>query len=112
MMIWPDWTKLYDKGQCLAYWVPFSDEQQTQIDEAETQAEKEALVREFREEYQKKLKEEHTTLEKKPEEDEKIESLKVQILELNPEATFKNPTVAKLEKELEKLKKLKEEQKE
>ena len=67
MMIWPDWTKLYDKGQCLAYGVPFSDEQQTQIDEAETQAEKEALVREFREEYQKKLKEEHTKLENGPE---------------------------------------------
>lgn len=67
MMIWPDWTKLYDKGQCLAYGVPFGDEQQAQIDWAETQTEKEELVREFREEYQKKLKEEHTKLENEPE---------------------------------------------
>lgn len=111
MMIWPDWTKLYDKGQCLAYGVPFSDEQQAQIDWAETQVEKEELVRAFREEYQKKLKEEQNKLENETEKDEKIEELKAQILELNPEATFKNPTVAKLEKELEKLKKLKEEQK-
>lgn len=74
MMIWPDWTKLYDKGLCLAYGVSFSDEQQAKIDKVETQAEKEELVREFREEYQKKLKEEHTQLKNETEKEENTQT--------------------------------------
>ena len=53
MLTWPDWNKLYSKGQCLYYWVPFSDEQWAKLDATKTQAEKDSLIREWREEYLK-----------------------------------------------------------
>lgn len=53
MLTWPDWNKLYAKGQCLYYGVPFSDEQWAKLDTAKTKAEKDSLIRKWREEYLK-----------------------------------------------------------
>lgn len=53
MLTWPDWNKLYAKGQCLYYGVPFSDEQWAELDTAKTKAEKDSLIRKWREEYLK-----------------------------------------------------------
>lgn len=51
MLNWPDWNKLYANWQCLYFWVPFSDEQWKAIDWAANDAEKNELIRKFREEY-------------------------------------------------------------
>ena len=53
MLNWPDWNKLYANGQCLYYGVPFSDEQWAKLDTAKTKAEKDSLIRKWREEYLK-----------------------------------------------------------
>lgn len=53
MLTWPDWNKLYAKWQCLYYGVPFSDEQWAKLDTAKTKAEKDSLIRKWREEYLK-----------------------------------------------------------
>ena len=51
MQTWPDWNKLYAKGQCLYYWVPFSDEQWAALMMSKNEADRDALVRKYREEY-------------------------------------------------------------
>ena len=51
MLVWPDWNKLYAKGQCLYYWVPFSDEQWAELNAQTSEAKKEELIRKWREEY-------------------------------------------------------------
>ena len=51
MQTWPDWNKLYAKGQCLYYWVAFSDEQWEALNAAKSEAERDNLVRKYREEY-------------------------------------------------------------
>lgn len=73
MLIWPDWNKLYADWNCLYYWVPFSDEQWRELDKMTNTADRENLVRKFREEYMKnrdlatgKLKEETPVVEETP----------------------------------------------
>ena len=51
MLNWPDWNKLYANWQCLYFWVPFSDEQWEAINKAANTADKNELIRKFREEY-------------------------------------------------------------
>ena len=53
MLNWPDWNKLYANGQCLYFWVPFSDEQWDAINWATNESDKNELIRKFREEYLK-----------------------------------------------------------
>lgn len=53
MQLGPDWNKLYAKWDCLYYGVAFSDEQWTALNGAKSVAERDALVRKFREEYLK-----------------------------------------------------------
>jgi len=53
MLMWPDWNKLYANGQCLYFGVPFSDEQWEQLNKAKAQADKDELIRGWREEYLK-----------------------------------------------------------
>lgn len=88
MLAWPDWNKLYAEGNCLYYGVAFSDEQWAKLEKAENPADREKLVREFREEFMKnrdlatgELKSELTTEENvkiEPEtvEEESIEDVK------------------------------------
>ncbi len=89
MLMWPDWNKLYANGQCLYFGVPFSDEQWEQLNKAKTQADKDELIRSWREEYLKgrdvvtwELKkpeekaEEPVVEEVKPEVEESIEDVK------------------------------------
>ena len=51
MQTWPDWNKLYAKWQCLYYGVAFSDEQWAALNAAKNEADRDALVRKYREEY-------------------------------------------------------------
>ena len=51
MQTWPDWNKLYAKGQCLYYGVAFSDEQWEALNNAKNEVERDNLVRKYREEY-------------------------------------------------------------
>lgn len=75
MLNWPDWNKLYANWQCLYFWVPFSDEQWKAIDWAANDAEKNELIRKFREEYL--ANRDIVTWElKKPVEEEKVEEPK------------------------------------
>lgn len=53
MLVWPDWNKLYAKGQCLYFGVAFSDAQWAEINNAKTESEKNEIIRKFREEYLK-----------------------------------------------------------
>ena len=84
MLTWPDWNKLYAKWQCLYYGVPFSDEQWAKLDTAKTKAEKDSLIRKWREEYLKDRdivtgelkKPEETTEEATEEVEESIEDVK------------------------------------
>lgn len=88
MLAWPDWNKLYAEWNCLYYGVAFSDEQWAKLEKAESPADREKLVREFREEFMKnrdlatgELKSELTTEENvkiEPEtvEEESIEDVK------------------------------------
>lgn len=90
MLNWPDWNKLYANWQCLYFWVPFSDEQWKAIDWAANDAEKNELIRKFREEYlanrdivtwelKKPVKEEKVEerpVEETPIEEESIEDVK------------------------------------
>ena len=90
MLNWPDWNKLYANGQCLYFWVPFSDEQWKAIDGAKNESDKNDLIRKFREEYlkgrdivtwelKKEVKEEKAEeLEEKAEIEESIEDVKVE----------------------------------
>jgi hypothetical protein len=75
MLNWPDWNKLYANWQCLYFWVPFSDEQWKAIDWATNDADKNELIRKFREEYLKGR--DIVTWElKKPVEEKKVEETK------------------------------------
>ena len=55
MLMWPDWNKLYAAWDCLYYGEPFSDEQWEALNNAKSTAEREELVRKFREEYMKNI---------------------------------------------------------
>ena len=83
MLAWPDWNKLYADWNCLYYGVPFSDEQWEKINKAESVADREQLVRNFREEYMKnrdlatgELKKEPEKVEPETVEEESIEDVK------------------------------------
>lgn len=85
MLAWPDWNKLYADWNCLYYWVPFTDEQRKELNKATNPADRENLVRKFREEYMKdrdlatgKLKVEPENIETEPEivEEDSIEDVK------------------------------------
>lgn len=77
MLAWPDWNKLYAEGNCLYYGVAFSDEQWAKLEKAENPADREKLVREFREEFMKnrdlatgELKKETPVIPEKPNPDD------------------------------------------
>ena len=75
MQTWPDWNKLYAKGQCLYYGVAFSDEQWDALNAAKNDADRDALVRKYREEYMAN-RDVLTGELKKPVEEEKVEEVK------------------------------------
>lgn len=77
ILTWPDWNKLYAKWQCLYYGVPFSDEQWAKLDTAKTKAEKDSLIRKWREEYLKD-RDIVTGELKKPAKEEKVEETPVE----------------------------------
>ena len=77
MLMWPDWNKLYANWQCLYFGVAFSDEQWEQLNAAKTQADKDELIRKWREDYLKNR--DIVTWElKKPAKEEKAEEIEEQ----------------------------------
>ncbi|PZM87355.1 MAG: hypothetical protein DLD55_01755 [candidate division SR1 bacterium] len=98
--IGPNWQKLYDEGKCLYYGVPFNDEQMEELDAATSQLKREALIRKWRKEYQNQQAGSSEEIE---DENNRIEELKRQILELDPKAVFRNPSIKSLEERLKRL---------
>lgn len=93
MLIWPDWNKLYANGQCLYFWVPFTDDQWNQLNAAKSQADKDVLIRKWREEYlktidqatwNKKAEEKAENVEKKPVEETTEGTIEESIEDVNP----------------------------
>lgn len=86
MQTWPDWNKLYAKGQCLYYGVAFSDEQWEALNAAKSEADRDALVRKYREEYMANRDVLTGELKKPVEEkvEEKVEEIEESIEDVKP----------------------------
>lgn len=82
------------------YGVPFTDEQAEMLAQANTLQKKEALIRKWRQEYKNASQVSNATIKSDA---ERIEELKAKILELDPRATFRNPSIKSLEERLQKL---------